>query len=443
MKRSEIFEEFAKIAQEKKIISNDSKKSFKALENNPRADSLDVSAIAALYGVKPETSDDMKYKSNIMEIAHPNSLVISPANDRINGLVENNIERQNINLRIVNKNPDGLLTQRRYAQQQLALSLVRVANDLNHKNKIKLNKLADSCLREVNHEINIQKYASFKKEAVWWYYAVPIALALVYAQQHLNYQQENFVASNDRLLETIDKLLDDTVSWGWGNKLKDTFKNYINGFRQAVVDFRDAYDTNIEILNTLENVTPEDAEKLAKDNSRLEKLSSAFNELDKASKTIKKYSDYILVKFKDPAYKQDQILDKGWITKMLDYTQVLKGGWGVFSDNFDDILRALEPYNASVKKILESLNAAKRYKVQVADKFKPETFQTAVDSSEPPAAAEPGDSTSSRSVKSPSSQSSDESEIESRLADLAGKATSKPSSESSVTDRIRDLFPSV
>ena len=124
MKRSEIFEEFAKIAQEKKIISNDSKKSFKALENNPRADSLDVSAIAALYGVKPETSDDMKYKSNIMEIAHPNSLVISPANDRINGLVENNIERQNINLRIVNKNPDGLLTQRRYAQQQLALSLL-------------------------------------------------------------------------------------------------------------------------------------------------------------------------------------------------------------------------------------------------------------------------------------------------------------------------------
>ena len=47
----------------------------------------------------------------------------------------NNIERQNILLHIVNKRNDGLLTQRKYAQKELMLSLVRIANDLDNKNR--------------------------------------------------------------------------------------------------------------------------------------------------------------------------------------------------------------------------------------------------------------------------------------------------------------------
>ena len=89
---------FVKVAQEKGIVSSKD-----------------------LYEVKPKASDDMTYKNNIMEIAHPNSLVIAPAYDKINGLVENNIERQNILLNIVNKETNGLLTQHKYASNNLIL----------------------------------------------------------------------------------------------------------------------------------------------------------------------------------------------------------------------------------------------------------------------------------------------------------------------------------
>jgi len=101
MSRSEIFDSFVKIAQEKGMISNDSSEAKKKLEQTGRADSLDASAIEALYGVKPDAPKSMEYKKNIMEVAHPNSVVVSPSYDKLNGLVESEIERQNINLHIV------------------------------------------------------------------------------------------------------------------------------------------------------------------------------------------------------------------------------------------------------------------------------------------------------------------------------------------------------
>src|SRR5574338_926186 len=115
MSKSEIFDSFVKIAEEQGLTSKDSKKK---LEETGRAGSDDISTIEALYGVKPDTAKGADYKKNIMEVAHPNSVVISPSYDKLNGLVENNIERQNILLHIVNKTPDGISTQRKYAQQQ-------------------------------------------------------------------------------------------------------------------------------------------------------------------------------------------------------------------------------------------------------------------------------------------------------------------------------------
>src|SRR6185436_13688028 len=106
MNRSEIFYNFVKIAQDKGMISEDApEKAKKKLSKDHRADSLDISAIEALYGVKPNTPKDMEYKRNIIEDAHPNSVVVSPAYDKLNGLVENDQERQNIILNILSKNP--------------------------------------------------------------------------------------------------------------------------------------------------------------------------------------------------------------------------------------------------------------------------------------------------------------------------------------------------
>lgn len=148
MRKSEVFEEFVKIAQQKGMVQSD--ETQKKLQKTHRADSLDISAIEALYGVKPNLPKDMEYEDNIMETAHPNSVVTSPSYDKLNGLVENNMERQNIMLHIVNKTPDGLLTQRKYAEKNLLLSLIKVANDLDNKNQKDLRVLADACLLQVS-----------------------------------------------------------------------------------------------------------------------------------------------------------------------------------------------------------------------------------------------------------------------------------------------------
>src|SRR5512142_1100769 len=151
MKRSEIFESFVKIAQEQGLLAEaehaeHTEKDFS--ETNPRYDSLSIEQISKLYGVKPDKPKDMEYKKNIMEDAHPDSVVISPSHDKLNGLVENNIERQNILLHIVHKEPDGHLTQRKYARKQLLLSLVRIGNELDNRGDDELRKLADACLEQ-------------------------------------------------------------------------------------------------------------------------------------------------------------------------------------------------------------------------------------------------------------------------------------------------------
>lgn len=154
MRSSDIFERFAKIALDKGLITKASPEELKKkLEENPRMDSLDISAIEALYGVKPDLPKDMQYKKNIVEDAHPESVVVSPSHDKINGLVENINERQNILLRIVNKSPNGHAMQRKYAEKELLLSLVRIANDLDNTGKEELRKLADVCLEQTSKQI--------------------------------------------------------------------------------------------------------------------------------------------------------------------------------------------------------------------------------------------------------------------------------------------------
>lgn len=153
MIRSDIFESFIKIAQKEGLISEadhaeHTEKDFH--ETNPRHDSLSIEQIGKLYNNKPSLPKDMEYEKNIMEDAHPDSIVISPSYDKLNGLVENENEGQNIRMRIVMKEPDGHLTQRKYAEKQLILSLVRVANELDNQNKEGLRILADTCLEQAS-----------------------------------------------------------------------------------------------------------------------------------------------------------------------------------------------------------------------------------------------------------------------------------------------------
>ncbi len=139
---SEIFEDYAKLALDRGLIDN-TLPIKTAEDTSPRYDTLSFDEIKALYGVKiPGESE-----KSILEQAHPNSVIISPAYDKVNGLVENLQERHNIMVGIAKKPVNGLLTQHSYAatQQNLLNELIKVAFLLDRENEIDLMVLADSC----------------------------------------------------------------------------------------------------------------------------------------------------------------------------------------------------------------------------------------------------------------------------------------------------------
>lgn len=147
----DIFEKYAELAMERGLVSkgDDLKKK---LEKNPRWDSQNISTIELLYGVKPDSPKEMEYKKNIVEVAHPNAVIVSPAHDPLNGLVENLNERNNILINIVNKTPDGHLTGRKYASDELVRSLVRIANEMDNRDAEELRVLADTCIEQMNKQ---------------------------------------------------------------------------------------------------------------------------------------------------------------------------------------------------------------------------------------------------------------------------------------------------
>lgn len=162
---SDIFNAYAKIAEEQGLVSTsevESDKSKKILEKNPRTDSLTQERIAKLYNVVTDAPKDMGYKRNMGEVAHKEPVVIAPAYDKLNALVESDNERQDILLHIVNKRTNGLLTQHKYAQDELIRTLVKIANHMDNIDQTDITKLADECLEgfKKKSDFNIGKFFS-------------------------------------------------------------------------------------------------------------------------------------------------------------------------------------------------------------------------------------------------------------------------------------------
>lgn len=347
MSKSEIFESFIKIAQEKGMISEDApEKAKKILEKDPRWDSLDLSAIEVLYGVKPNTPKDMEYKKNIIESAHPNAVVISPSYDKLNGLVENNNERQDIMLNIVNRNPDGHGNLHKNAEKDFILSLVRVGNDLDNQNKTKLRILADTCLQQV----------SIKKTAVWPVaIGIAVALGALYAQQHMSFTNEGFQKNHEKLMGELNDLINSNSDWGVGSQYTPEFHAMLVEFQGKLTKFYNLYQKTLSIINNFEKPkTARDLIEIAQkpDTSAAGK---AYKMLSDYTSQMVPYLKTIKQDFSSEGYKARQTADKGVLTSLVDKMKVFHGGKGLVADDFDDVVRAIDPYQESIKELLNIL----------------------------------------------------------------------------------------
>ena len=380
---SEVFANFVKIAKEKGLVPEKEQEHTEKNTKNPRWDSLDISAIEALYGVKPDLPKGMEYEHNIMEDAHPNSVVVSPAYDRLNGLVENNIERQNILMHILYKQPEiGTLNQFRYpqkpkllwqtadptklAQKDLMLALVRIGNDMDNQDRNELRILADTCLGQIHKEavgplantLSLISLISRKTPLIGLSAAaLGVLLGGIYLQQHMSNLDRGLTENYNRLQESLDTFMNSSIGFGLGHEYDATLKEHVSGLKSRLTKFWDTYQKVSPLIRAMEK--PKDhveAIKMAQD-PKIMSIAEARKELLAETYDLNAYLDKINEEFQNIDYKAEHT-QKGGIISALDSIPFFHGsGKGsLIADDFGRAVNAIGPFRAGVARLLKSLN---------------------------------------------------------------------------------------
>ncbi len=365
MRQSEIFAEFEKIAREKGLVADPKapEKAKKILENNPRWDSQTAEEIAKLYDLKIDRPKDQDYEKNIAERAHKDPVIVSPSYDRLNGLVENVNERQNIILNIVNKNNNGQLTNHKWAEQQLVLSLVRIGNDMDNRDQEELRILADSCLSQ----IAVKKQAA----APLLIGAVAAVIGALWVQQHLDFVDEGFERNHQKLISELDDMLSSNADWGVGVSYKATFIKMLQDFKSKLNEFYGLYKKITPVISDLD--VPDGATDLLNvaTKPQSQAVIKAYQALKLASEKMVPYIEGVMKNFKNEGYKLRQIEEKGFLTELVDKLQAFHGGKGLVSDDFDDVVRAIPPYLKSITDLQNILSQAGQYEEKAAQDLSP------------------------------------------------------------------------
>lgn len=130
LKNSEIFDEYAKIAEKMGLISKAEEK------------------VEDVYNLP------LKSVKELVEEAHPETIVQGPSYDKMNGIIENVQQRQDIMSMLALKTPTGFHDNTRYisAYQDLLNSTLKIALMLDNQNQEQAAKLADHVTQQLHKE---------------------------------------------------------------------------------------------------------------------------------------------------------------------------------------------------------------------------------------------------------------------------------------------------
>ena len=253
---SDIFEEYAKIAVAQGLVKEASLEKKAEEETNPRYDSLDLDAIEMLYGVKPNGEE-----KHIVEQSHPESVVVSPAYDRVNGLVENGLERQDIMHWIATKPNHGKHIQERYvkAHQELVNEVIKAAFILDRDNEHELMAFADRCAGRLNDSVLIKSartwgdifgglgsvlgppaVAALVGAGPWGWGIAGVAIGITALVNHFGGMIDQGVKANaeNAISELQDVVQDPDEAKGYGDKIQDMISDiqYLLQVHQDIAD---------------------------------------------------------------------------------------------------------------------------------------------------------------------------------------------------------------
>lgn len=333
-----VLEGFAKIAQEQGLFdptivkkADDSKESSKELSN-----------IELLYGLKPKDWKDL------LDEAHPESVVISPAYNEVNGLVENLKQRHRIMEDIANRKPAGNFKQYFYtteaekvskAYNDLLQETIKIGYQLDLNNEEELAAFADNCSQQLT------------KEAAW-----PLVVAIVAAVSALGYlvystnnpNSQGVRSDTKRALTEIEEIRAD---------YPDVAKNLqpLKENLELLLKRADAFVSyNDKIMNSLLTISGSSKEE--------KKKAIAEN----ASKFIGKDGNEIISTFED--FKEECKIVSGMIPTAISYLNRAKeqaeessnNTWYqvkkffqsyIYASNFEDLVKILGNLQESMAKV--------------------------------------------------------------------------------------------
>lgn len=368
---SEIFDEYVKIAMSKGLLKTAEDKSKEKV-----------------YGLKPETLKEMDYKNNIMEIAHPNKVVIAPAYDALNGLVENNIEQHNIFLNIVNRPVSGQVNLYKNAQSELASTLVCIGTQQDLKNNRELSDLADACLKQLSEKN--KKTAGVEAAAPVGllalsnpYTAIALGVAVlggaIYWHYHAGPQVEAYKEACDNAIKQIDDVLQSTFT-----TYKEVFYKKLNIVKDQIIKSKQAfseYDSAVDKLDMdLLDVDLESEEgknkiiQLASSptSTKIQTLLANFKkELNKTQRHAFSISQQTSSKQAQENLVESRSLIQGIGKKFDDLTgNIFFGGNGLIANDLDDINIALATLIKSGNNIVETYKGGKEFGAKTSEETK-------------------------------------------------------------------------
>jgi hypothetical protein len=201
MIHSDIFDEYVKTMEEKGLIT----KTAESMEREEKYKNKEYLAnIEGLYGIKIDTNDSDK---DLIDQAHPDYVIPTMSYDKVNSLIENIWQRNDIMKGLVNKPVTGGEFRHIYAQSLLD-DLIKIGYDAENENNDEIRALADSCSERL--------VKGFEKEAQWaallkWSPKIILGLASIVGFDLIKDRTAGLVSNGivpdiDRALENLTKL---------------------------------------------------------------------------------------------------------------------------------------------------------------------------------------------------------------------------------------------
>lgn len=318
---------------------------------------------AEKYDVKIDRPKDMSYEFNLLELAHPDSYVITKTYDPINGLVENNNQQNKIIRKLLENPLHSQMLNYKLASEGLVYELSKVAElyPEEHFNQ----KLVHHAASDVYSGFQKSIPTSMKKEALVGA-LVGVGLGLLgvwYLANHMPNATESVNTNGQQAIAQLQKITR-SEDGAHSHTFSESLKNRAGQCIRVVETLMDKFQSVDEKINELKEKFEsyeEDKGGLIKDIRNNPETKKIFEEFTKQQNEFINYLNKMtprLQRFQadlsSQVYQKSQIQNADTLDSINQFFgNALEGGWGFLHNSLDGAANALLAFNQVCKSTIE------------------------------------------------------------------------------------------